>query len=170
MRKIFQKGYTLIELLITIGIIGLLLMIGVATFGNYERQNNLILTADSLKSFVVGARADAKSRDLNLWENDKITKVVLEITSDGLTINEYKYAGNVPYTDPGSTSPRVFRSFAVDKKINNLKDNGFKKIEIEVPSGEIISTLPLDISLNSSGDIVHLIVTKESVYVGEKTF
>lgn len=157
-----RKAFSLIELLIAIGVMGILLIISIATFETYDRRNSLILTADSLKSFILNAKADAQSRDSDLWSEGKEAILSLEVQSDGRTINEYRSFGGSKY--PNSSNPRVFRSFVIDKKYNTISPSNLK-IVFDAPTGKITSPASLDIILTRGSDLVTVTVNNENITI-----
>ena len=57
-----QRGFTLVELMVLIGIIGLIAAIGVPTFNGYLRANRIDSVADRLAADMALARAVAVSQ------------------------------------------------------------------------------------------------------------
>lgn len=157
-----RKAFSLVELLIAIGIMGILLIISIATFETYDRRNSLILTADSLKSFILNAKADAQSRDSDLWTEGKEATLSLEVQSDGRTINEYRSFGGNKY--PSGSDPRVFRSFVIDKKYDIISPSNLK-IVFDAPTGEISSPASLDIILTRGGDSATISINNENITI-----
>lgn len=164
--KAERKAYTLIELLIAMAIMVILLIISIAGFETYDRRNSLILTANSLKSFILNAKADAQSRDSDLWGQGTPTTstLSLEVQSDGLTINEYRYFNGVQYKSSDG-SARIFRSFVVDKKYKSISLSPSSNIIIDSPTGKITSPASLDIVLTLSGDTATIHVTNENIII-----
>lgn len=168
MKAVKNKAFTLIELLIAIGIVLILLTVGLANYEIFDRHNNLILTADSLKAFILAAKDDARGHSSDFAVGSQFTKIVIKIDPANVReLNEYRYiSDSEPY--PNATIPKIFNSFTLSSKID-LQNNelavsaGDELISIDIPSGKYLPGSATEIKFISGSDSVILNINENSI-------
>src|SRR4030042_3233048 len=92
-----MRGFTLLELIVTIGMISILVVMGVPAFSAYERHNSSRVAAQDIKNMFV----DAQSLSQNTRIEDRGGDYYyLDIYFSGVDQNEIKL-GNGNFTDTG---------------------------------------------------------------------
>jgi type IV fimbrial biogenesis protein FimT len=62
-----QRGFTLIELAVTVGVLGVMMSLAAPTFISFQHNSELTSTANSFMSALSAARAEAMKRQLNTY-------------------------------------------------------------------------------------------------------
>lgn len=91
-----QKGFTLIELIIVMGIMGILATFAVPTFQNYIRNQNLKTAARGITSDFFATREKALSENVRY-------RITFDQASNSYTIARGTYSGT-PYVDQQTKS------------------------------------------------------------------
>jgi prepilin-type N-terminal cleavage/methylation domain-containing protein len=91
-----QKGFTLIELIVVMGIMGILATIAVPTFQNYIRNQNLKTAARGITSDFFATREKALSENVRY-------RITFDQASNSYTIARGTYSGT-PYVDQQTKS------------------------------------------------------------------
>lgn len=147
-----KRAFTLVELLISISILLIVITIGIVQYETYDRQNNLILTADSLKSFIEAAKMEARSRSADQALATEFTTVSLEVDSTGRVINKYKnYSGGKKFVD----------SLSFSNKIQPLSPGSL--LSFSVPAAGLSSSEEIINLSNDAGEQVRLIINENSI-------
>jgi prepilin-type N-terminal cleavage/methylation domain-containing protein len=87
-----QKGFTLIELIIVMGIMGILATIAVPTFQNYIRNQNLKTAARGITSDFFATREKALSENMKY-------RITFDQASNSYTIARGTTTAGPPYVD-----------------------------------------------------------------------
>lgn len=61
-----EKGFTLLELVVTIGIIGILTVMGIPAFASYEKQNAPRTSAQDIKNALLEAQTLSRANDASV--------------------------------------------------------------------------------------------------------
>ena len=91
-----QKGFTLIELIVVMGIMGILATFAVPTFQNYIRNQNLKTAARGITSDFFATREKALSENVRY-------RITFDQASNSYTIARGTYSGT-PYVDQQTKS------------------------------------------------------------------
>jgi len=102
-----QKGFTLIELIIVMGIMGILATIAVPTFQNYIRNQNLKTAARGITSDFFATREKALSENVRY-------RITFDQASNSYTIARGTAAG-APYVDQQT---KLMTSYAPSIKVD----------------------------------------------------
>lgn len=97
--KQFHSGFTLIEILVTIAIVGLLLIVSVPAFRNYKYKNDLARGADMVQSAIYEAKNLALAPQVE--KSDDVGYYVIKFTpaSEGNEFYIYEAEDeNTPYS------------------------------------------------------------------------
>jgi len=109
--KTFKKGFSLIELLIVLAVIGILIMVANSTFLSYAKNRNLKEAAGALMSDMKLAKQKAMAEGINYiltLGGDSYTlqnghPKDLSHFGEGIKIKEHNYSGNVIHFQPRGT-------------------------------------------------------------------
>ncbi len=103
-----QNGYTLIEILVTISIIGVLVTIGVASYHNFNRQRTVDRAADELQSYfrLAASKAQNNEKDTTICTKDEDILEAWHIDLSNATLPTM-------YGECNTIAPKTFPSSAV---------------------------------------------------------
>jgi type II secretion system protein H len=128
-----QRGFTLVELMVLIGIIGLLAAIGVPTFNGYLRANEIDATGDRLASDLALARATAVSQGRIIRFTSDDSGYTITDPGDGRTLRDREFGGSIELVTPETVD--FFPWGAADTVLLTLSD-GHEQREVRVlPTG-----------------------------------
>jgi prepilin-type N-terminal cleavage/methylation domain-containing protein len=85
-----RRAFTLIELIIATSILLLLVVVGIAQYETYNRQNSLVMAGYSIQSFLESAQKEARSRSVGESLTTNYRGVSIRIESNGKEIKKYK--------------------------------------------------------------------------------
>lgn len=94
-RIVERRGFTLVEMMVLIGILGLLAALAVPSFQSYNRANVLDTTADMLAADVNLARATAVMQGRRLELKARATGYTIEYQDSGDLLRDRTYKGQV---------------------------------------------------------------------------
>lgn len=97
-----SRGFTLVELMITLALLAIMAFIAIPSFTQLTRNNQLQAKAEELKSFLVFARSEAVTQ-----------RRVIKIEATNSNEWQICYAPQ-PVTGPCSSSSKVLRKLEID--------------------------------------------------------
>lgn len=182
MRK--HRGFTLIELLIAMSILLLMLGIAVSQYSTYDRRNNLILMADSVKAFIQSAQAEASSRlitEQTNYDSSKCNEIILQADTDtgGTVLNEYRLVNYDTCPPPSSTLSLNIINDRYKQMVINTTTNHIllaftppnKMISYLAPDGNLSNLTPVVLVLsNDSSESITLIINGKSITTTRNNF
>lgn len=101
-RPSHSRGFTLVELMITLALLAIMAFIAIPSFTQLTRNNQLQAKAEELKSFLVFARSEAVTQ-----------RRVIKIEATNSNEWQICYAPQ-PVTGPCSSSSKVLRKLEID--------------------------------------------------------
>ena len=107
-RPFHSRGFTLVELMITLALLAIMAFIAIPSFTQLTRNNQLQAKAEELKSFLVFARSEAVTQ-----------RRVIKIEATNSNEWQICYAPQ-PVTGPCSSSSKVLRKLEIDSGIAKL--------------------------------------------------
>lgn len=134
------RGFTLIELMVTVAILAILVAIGVPAMNSFLNSNRLTAHTSALKQAIQYARSEAVSKNQN---------VSVCASADGLTCNGTWSDGWIVLLDEDDTVLRVWNGLSDDSSIaggatvtftsagERVAPEGNITFQIENPSGSI---------------------------------
>ena len=145
-----KKAYTLVELLVAMGIMVLLIGIGIFSFLTYDRQNALTLSAEQIKSFLNKNVYQSQSSTTDLGVGSIPTAAVLEYNTSNNSLEIKK----VDSSGTAFSSEKVYDSFEISSNISvtvhfNNSSGTSTRLVFSSPSGNITNT-PSSIVLTSN--------------------
>lgn len=159
-----RKGFTLIELLIAMSIMLLMLGIAIAQYLTYDRRNNLILTADSVKVFLQTAKDQSQSREMtqgvDLPSAGKINSVYVKVdNANPQKISEYKLVNGGPAF--GDSLP-ADDSFLITDKIDVVSSDFL--VKFDSPNGKLaLPTSTNNLVIKSGPDQIKIEVNENTI-------
>jgi prepilin-type N-terminal cleavage/methylation domain-containing protein len=86
-----QLGFTMVELLITMGLVSILAMLAAPSFAQYIKQERLVTTANQLSSVYRYARSEAvkRAQTVILTKQDKSWLVEIEVVGGRETLRQF---------------------------------------------------------------------------------
>lgn len=128
-----RRGFTLVELMVLIGIVGLMAAIAVPSFNGYMRANRIDTTADQMASDMALARSIAVGQGRVVTLDAVATGYTLTDQSDGRVIRTRTFDGGVRLASDETIN--FFPWGASDTAILVL-DNDLMSIQVQVlPTG-----------------------------------
>lgn len=133
LRPYSSRGFTLVEMMVLIGILGLVLAIAVPSFRGYNRANRLAATADMIASDMALARATAVSqgRIIRFSGTEAGYTIIDPVTND--ILRNRTFEGSVQL--PGAATINFFPWGAADTAILTLDDGAAQKDVRILPTG-----------------------------------
>jgi prepilin-type N-terminal cleavage/methylation domain-containing protein len=146
-----ENGFTLVELIVTIGIVVFLMALLFPSFRNYERRNNLEQSAEEVRSailetknYAMGPRAGAKNVDyykIVFQQGDREYSIVEGSDSGtGTTVRTYSLPTNIKFDihwdDESSGSGKKSIKFYINQQ-GNIGDQEFRNGGTPTDVGEI---------------------------------
>lgn len=92
-----MRGYTLIELMVVLSMVGILASIAIPSFSQQMKNNRLVSNANQLQSVFKFARSEAAKRDeiITLKENSGNWDVIIDVgTANELKIQQFDATNN----------------------------------------------------------------------------
>jgi prepilin-type N-terminal cleavage/methylation domain-containing protein len=128
-----KKAYTLVELLIAMGIMVILIGIGIFSYLSYDRQNSVTLAAEQVKSFINKNvyQAQSSTTDLGVAVANVPAATVLEYNAgnNSFEIKKVDSEGN-ELSNKIYDSLQISDSVIVNSTFNNTSPEG------DLPSGK----------------------------------
>lgn len=140
MRTKANEGFTLIELIITIALIGIIAGFAIPQFGNMIDRNRVVSTTNSVVGLLNFARSEAIRRNVRVQVDFSQDPVEAQLVSDTSVIRviEPLAAGTtIDLSTPGGASPTavMFRS---NGTTNALEAGGIgEEVLVRVCSGDV---------------------------------
>lgn len=149
-----RPAFTLIELIIAIGILMILLVIGLMQYETYNRRNNLILTTDSVKSFIESAKNNARGQGSDLPVDVNYSQISLEISSNKKNLNEYRISENNEKIQADSLAVGNKITLDIINPTTSQVLTGATLAIIDIPEGIFIKepSPPYSLKLSSGGE------------------
>lgn len=140
-----KKGYTLVELLVAMGIMVILIGIGIFSFLAYDRQNALTLSAEQIRSFLNKNVLQAQSSTTDLGVSSVSTATVLEYNEVSRALEIKKIDINGEQIQNG----KVYDSYEIPENISIAT----KFISTTGPSTQLIFKSPSGEITNKASSI-----------------
>jgi len=160
-----KAGYTLIELLLAMGIMVLLIGISILSYYNYDRQNSLTLSAEQIKSFLNKNVYHAQSSTTDLGFGSIPTATVLEYNSSNNAFEIKKVDSN----GAAYSSEKVYDSYEISSNISvavhfNNSSGTSTRLMFSSPDGNITNN-PSSIVLTSNNYIATVNINPNEVTI-----
>ncbi|HBK34535.1 MAG: hypothetical protein UU08_C0006G0018 [Candidatus Uhrbacteria bacterium GW2011_GWE2_40_58] len=135
-----QNGFTLVELLVVITIVGIITFLGIRAFSNTIPKSSLELDADRVVELIHRAQARTLSGDFNdVWG------VYLTATNSTL-FKGTTFVGRDPAFD---------ETYGFSETVSA---SGLSEIVFEIRTGETLNTGTITLTSTESGESIHLVV------------
>lgn len=158
----YQTGFTLVELMVVIAIIGITAAIAVPNFQNYIKNLRIKTTADSIQSGLQKARAEALKRNARIiftinndssWSYGCVTPV--DVDNDGTidcpatieTRTATESSADISVT-PDSGTDITFTSLGT-----RLVGSGFNSIAVDMSSMDAADSNDLNVTVGPGGNV-----------------
>ncbi len=144
----------------------LLVMLGISVsqYQTYERRNNLILLADSVRSFIESARNEASSRvytDSSNYNPNSCNQIVLKTDPEGTLLSEYRMIDLQKSCTP---IPGLSNKLEIHTPTNGISITGDLNIIYLAPKGTLNAEAPIAIELkNQSGEQINITINEKSI-------
>ena len=130
-----KRGFTLVEIMVIVGILGLMAAIAVPSFNGYLRANRIDVTADQIASDIALARSIAVSEGRVMRFIGEADGYVISDPGSGRIIRDREFAGAVRLQ--ADVTVNLFPWGAADAATLNL-DNGNQVRQIQIlPTGMV---------------------------------
>lgn len=130
-----RRGFTLVELMVLIGIVGLMAAIAVPSFNGYMRANRIDTTADQMASDMALARSIAVGQGRVVTLDGVATGYTLTDQTDGRVIRQRTFEGGV-HLDADETIN--FFPWGASDTATLVLDNDLMSIQVQVlPTGMV---------------------------------
>lgn len=133
LRPYSSRGFTLVEMMVLIGILGLVLAIAVPSFRGYNRANRLAATADMIASDMALARAMAVSQGRIIRFGGTAAGYTINDPATNDILRSRTFEGTVRL--PGAVTINFFPWGAADTAILTLDDGAAQKDVRILPTG-----------------------------------
>lgn len=128
-----NRGFTLVELMVLIGIVGIVAAIAVPSFNGYLRANRIDVTADEIASDMALARSMAVSQGRVIRFEGVAAGYRITVPGSGRIVRERAFDGAVELVD--DVTVNFFPWGSAQATVLNL-DNGVQVKQIQVlPTG-----------------------------------
>jgi len=128
-----QRGFTLVELMVLVGIIGLVAAIAVPSFSGYMRANRIDATADMIASDMALARAMAVAQGRVMRFEGAATGYLITDPLGGNVLRDRTYEGSVQMLAPPDIN---FFPWGAAETMVVVLDDGERQMQVRVlPTG-----------------------------------
>lgn len=152
-RFYLKQGFTLIEILVTITIVGLLLVVSIPNFRSFKYKNDLARAAEIVQSGIYETRNLALAPSVDKLEATKYYVFSAEAEGNIFKINEAAYLPDQVGSETSSMTLVQTGSLPANVKFDNNEEIYFS-IEKQGKIEEIVGYNPLIISHSSLKNIV----------------
>jgi len=129
------RGFTLVEMIVLIGIIGLIAAIAVPSFNGYLRANRLATTADQMAADMALARATAVAQGRIIRFDGDAAGYTITDPGDGRVIRDREFGGTVALAADASVN--FFPWGAAEVAVLTLDDgNDTRQVQV-LPTGMV---------------------------------
>ncbi len=127
------RGFTLVELMVLIGIVGLLAAIGVPTFNGYLRANQITSVGDRLAADVALARSTAVAQGRIVRLEAEAGGYTITVPTTGRTLRDRTFDGSVQLQNPQTID---FFPWGSADTVTLILDDGSDQRQVQVlPTG-----------------------------------
>ena len=127
------RGFTLVELMVLIGIVGLIAAIGVPTFNGYLRANQIDTVGDRLAADAALARSTAVSQGRIIRLEATAMGYTITVPATGRTLRDRTFDGGVQVQNPETID---FFPWGAADTVTLILDNGHEQRQVQVlPTG-----------------------------------
>jgi len=139
MRTKANQGFTLVELIITIALIGIIAGFAIPQFGNMIDRNRVVSTTNSVVGLLNYARSEAIRRNVRVQVDLGQDPIEAQLANDGSVIRVIEPLANnttVDVTTPSGASPATVQ-FRSNGTTNAMETGGIgEEIWVRVCSGD----------------------------------
>ncbi len=90
------RGFTLLELLITVSVLSILLAVAAPSFENVNQTNKMQRLADELHGFMIQAKSEAVFRNQDLWAHIDVASDPIDTGDWSITLTDSSVSGGTP--------------------------------------------------------------------------
>jgi len=159
--KKYYKAFTLIEILVTIGIIALLLAAAIPSFNKYSRSNEFYQVAQTLKSAIETTKNYALAPRAEKKAGVDIYGILIEKTSDGFQYTIYEGDPSVVIENKKFTSDNLNILSPVGNKVD-IQFSISEKAKIINPNIDQIKMQLINPNAAPPGNMLDINVIKDS--------
>lgn len=90
------RGFTLLELLITVSVLSILLAVATPSFKNINETNRMQRLASELHGFMIQAKSEAVFRNQDLWAHIDVASDPVDTGEWSITLTDSSVSGGTP--------------------------------------------------------------------------